>query len=139
MLQTIERPTGLLSELFLDQSNRFALEAAIARHVEQAVDVDSERIQFLPSEATCELFEQEFERFAAFADGLGVSALPANGHTAAFYLLDMLANDASLDEIATAAAAIRYAHTMGQRYVEWLPIAAALEFAITQTETKGNA
>ena len=104
-------------------------EAHVARHVEDVIDVESERERALPSKAGCKLFKAEFERFAAFARELGLGALPATGHTVAFYILDLLANGASLDEIATAIAAVEHAHEMAQKYLDWMPIAAALEFA----------
>ena len=65
-------------------SARREREAQVARHVEDVVNVESERERALPSRAECKLFEAEFERFAAFARSLGLGALPATGHTAAF-------------------------------------------------------
>jgi hypothetical protein len=61
---------------------------------------------------------------------LGASALPASGHVAAFWLLDLLANGATLDEVATAAAGIKLAHDTTQTFLDWAPIQAALDFAI---------
>ena len=107
-------------------------EVIIGRYVEETVDVDSERVRSLPSEAECELFEEEFGRFCSFANDLGVGALPATGHTVAFYLLDLLLNGVSMDEIAAAAAAIKHAHEMARRYLDLAPIQAALEFAIKE-------
>src|SRR5262245_24137808 len=107
-------------------------ETFIARHVEEVVNVTAERAQSLPPDAELELLEAEFGKFAAFAEGIGVAALPATGHVAAFYVLDLLANDASMDEIGSAVAAIKFAHEINQHFLDWCPIAAVLDFAAAE-------
>jgi hypothetical protein len=76
----------------------------------------------------------EFERFAAFARSIHVPSLPATGHAVAFWLLELLANGASLDAIAAAAHAIKHAHEVTRNYLDWTPIAAALDFAIEEIQ-----
>jgi hypothetical protein len=141
MLRVAAPPAGgLLGVLLLARPDRLARENAIARHIEEIVDVDSERVRSLPSEAECELFEEEFKKFAAFADDCGVGALPATGHTVAFYLMELLASGASLNDIADATAGIKHVHEMAQQYLDWAPIHAALEFAIQERNPgTGNA
>jgi hypothetical protein len=139
MSQTACPPAGgLLDGPFSDWSERIAREAAIAAHIEKTVDVGFERIQSLPAEAECELFQEEFEKFAAFASSCGVSALPATGHTVALYMIDLLFNGASLDAIADAVAGIKFAHEMARQYLDWAPIDAALEFAMQEKECKAD-
>jgi hypothetical protein len=117
----------------LSRPDRFVREEAIVRHIERLVDVNRERILSLPSRERCDLFETENERFADFAHRIGVRVLPANGHTVAFFVLDLFDRGASRDEIETAVEAIHYMHQMTHCYLDWLPIHAALEFVKAQS------
>jgi hypothetical protein len=82
------------------------------------------------------LLESEFADFEAWCDCQGLRALPANAHIAAAYLIDLVHDGATLDKIADAAAAISYAHNRTREYLDWAPINAALDYAITNS-TKG--
>jgi hypothetical protein len=84
----------------------------------------------LPAEADRERFAAEFRNFARWADEQGLRSLPASGHVAAAYLVDLMFGGASLDKIADATAAIRFAHEMTRQYLDWAPIHAALDFAV---------
>jgi hypothetical protein len=89
----------------------------------------------LPSASDRELFAVEFNKFSRWADEQGLRPLPALGHVVAAYVLDLLFDDASLNDIADAVAGIKFAHEMGREYLDWAPIDAALEFAV---QAKGN-
>jgi hypothetical protein len=105
-------------------------EDLVTSYVESAVNVDRERAQSVPSQADCELFEAEFRRFATFARGHGLRALPARGHSVALYVLTSSAAGASLDQIATAVTAIKHAHDMVGAHLDLMPINAAMEVAV---------
>ena len=123
---------GQAGYLSLDRTARLARENAIMRYVESVIDVGLERSLVLPSPRDCEKYKEEFLRFAAFAKMLNVGSLRATGHTVALYLLDRLAYGARPDELATAVAGIAHAHEMAERYLDWTPIRAALNFAIRE-------
>ena len=125
---------GQVSYLPHDRAVRPVRENAIMRHVESVIDVGLERLSMLPDARTCARYEEEFRRFADFAMALDVGRLPARGHTVALYLLDRLDNGARPDELATAVAGIAHAHTMAERYLDWAPIRAALDFAIRDAD-----
>src|SRR5215472_2173654 len=133
MLQIIAPPAGgQANYLSLDRTARLARENAIKRHVESTVDVWAERA--LPDRTRCAKYEKEFLRFRAFAKAIDVGSLPASGHTVALYLLDRLANGAQPGELANAAAAVAHVHAMAERYLDWAPIHAALNFATKDAE-----
>src|SRR5262249_3146442 len=115
-------PSGGLLDIF-DWIGR---EAAIMRHVEETLMIERE----MPSDEEAELLTQEYGRFAFFARSIGARPVPASGHVAAFWLLTLVHDGASLDEIATAAYAIKFAHDMQREYLDWAPIDAALDFAV---------
>ena len=106
--------------------DRAEREAAVMRHIEDALIVRRD----LPPDAECQFLASEFARFAAFARHMDVSPLPASGHVVAFWLMDLIARDATLDEIATSAFAIKFAHDTTRNFLDWAPINAALDFAI---------
>jgi hypothetical protein len=107
----------------------FARETEIARHVEAVIDVDLERGQSFPSRAERDRFQTEFQRFAEWAGDMGVAALPASGHVAAFYLIDLLLDGATANDIAIAARSITFTHDMAREYLDQIPIRAALDYA----------
>jgi hypothetical protein len=123
---------GLLGGLF--ELGWLARENLIVDHIEEMLDVGRE----LPSEADRELFTAEFGKFARWAAEQGLRPLPALGHVVAAYVLDLLFDGASLDDIADAVAGIKFAHEMGREYLDWAPIDAALEFAIQEKWNKTN-
>jgi hypothetical protein len=103
-------------------------EEIIAEQIEDMLDVEHE----LPSESDRKLFAREFSKFAHWSDEQGLRSLPASGHVAAAYLLDLHFAGGSLNEIADAAAAIKSAHEASRQYLDWAPISAALDFAIEE-------
>jgi hypothetical protein len=111
-------------------SARMAREDEIAALVEEAVDIDPYRSMPRPDDR--ELFRKIFGRFADWAQRSGLSALPASGHTVAFYLMEMRLIGAGPNDIAAAADAIRFTHEMARQYLDWAPIHAALDFAIQE-------
>jgi hypothetical protein len=110
-------------------SGRTKREDQIAALVEEAVDVDHYRT--MPPVADRELFQRLFSRFADWAQRSGLSALPASGHTVAFYIMELKLNDASQDEIGSTVLAIKFTHEMARQYLDWAPINAALDFAVS--------
>jgi hypothetical protein len=107
---------------------RMKREDEIAALVEEAVDVSLHR--HMPSPGARELHQRSFSRFADWAQRSRLSALPASGHTVAFYLMEMHLNDHALSEIAATADAIRFTHEMARQYLDWAPISAALDFVV---------
>jgi hypothetical protein len=135
MLEIITPPArGQTSYLSLDRRARLARENAIMRYVESVIDVGLERALALPDPWDCARYEEEFRRFADFARKLNVGSLQASGHTVGLYVLDRLAYGARLDELANAVAGIAHAHEMAERYLDWAPIRAALDFAIKDAD-----
>src|SRR5262249_29325250 len=135
MLQIIApRVGGQANYLSLDRTARLAHENAIMRYVESVVDVWAERSLVLPDPRRCAEYEEEFLCFRTFAKAINVGSLPASGHTVALYLLDRLYHGAHPDELASAAAAVAHAHEMAERYLDWAPIHAALNFAIKDAD-----
>jgi hypothetical protein len=121
------RPSGGLLDLF----GLRARENIIVEEIEDLLEVKYD----LPSADDRELFVVEFNKFFRWADEQGLCSLPALGHAVAAYVLDLLFDGASLDDIADAVAGIKFAHEMGREYLDWAPIDAALEFAMQE---KGN-
>jgi hypothetical protein len=122
------RPSGgALLALF----GLIARENIIVQEVEDFLEVKYD----LPSSSDRERFAAEFNKFSRWADEQGLRPLPALGHVVAAYVLDLLFDDASLNDIGDAVAGIKFAHEMGRKYLDWAPIDAALEFAV---QTKGN-
>jgi hypothetical protein len=109
-------------------------ENIIVGQIEQILKVEYE----LPSESDRALFAVEFEKFAQWADEQGLRSLPACGHVAAAYLLDLLFGGESLDEIAASVAAIKFAHEMARQYLDWAPISAALDFCDQENVMAGG-
>src|SRR5262245_36971286 len=105
-------------------------ERIIADEIEDMLQVQYD----LPSLADRELFVVEFNKFADWAESQGLLFLPASGHVVAAYVLDRLFDDASLNDIADAVGAVKFAHEMARQYLDWAPIDAALEFAIQEKE-----
>ena len=120
-------PTGGLLERIFGHG-WLAREKLIADHIEDMLEVEHD----LPSKADRKLFADRFEKFAAWADEQGVPSLPACGHVVAAYVLDLLFDGASLDDIADAVASVKFAHEMARQYLDWAPIHAALDFAIEE-------
>jgi hypothetical protein len=120
-----------MAALALDEvllSGRMKREDEIAALVEEAVDVDPYRQ--MPPISEREEYQRAFARFADWAQRSGLCALPAAGHTVAFYLMEQSLNGASLDEIGTTAAAIKFTHEMARQYLDWAPVGAALDFCV---------
>jgi hypothetical protein len=92
----------------------------------------------LPAASDRELFAVEFEKFSRWADKQGLRPLPALGHVVAAYVLDLLFDDASPNDIGDAVAGIKFAHEMARQYLDWAPIDAALEFVIQEKGSKTN-
>src|SRR5262245_11311281 len=113
-------------------SGRMKREDEIAALVEEAVDVGHYRA--LPAASERELFQELFARFACWAQRSRLSALPASGHTVAFYLMELRLNGVPLEKIASTAAAIKFTHEMARQYLDWAPISAALDFAVAEDE-----
>jgi hypothetical protein len=121
---------GPLGALF----NLLRRESIIVKEIESLLEVKYD----LPPASDRDLFAVEFSRFSCWADEQGLRPLPALGHVVAAYVLDLLFNGASLDEIADAVAGIKFAHEMGREYLDWAPIDAALEFSIQEKGNKTN-
>jgi hypothetical protein len=83
---------------------------------------------YLPPER--EVYALKFKGFGGWCEQQGLRALPASGHVAAAYLLDLHFGGASLDEIETAGKAILYAHEMAQQFIDDAPMRAAVVFAM---------
>ena len=109
-------------------SGRMKREDEIASLVETAVDVVPYRS--LPSEDDREQYQRAFARFADWAQRSGLSALPASGHTVAFYLMELHLNGVPIDAIAITAAAMKFTHEMARQFLDWAPINAALDFCV---------
>jgi hypothetical protein len=107
-------------------------EAIIAEQIEDMLEVEYD----LPSDSDRKLFAREFGKFAQWTDEQGLRSLPASGHVAAAYLLDLHFAGCSLNDIADAAAAINFAHGASRQYLDWAPINAALDFAVTDTHAQ---
>jgi hypothetical protein len=84
----------------------------------------------IPSISEQRLLEAEFCQFEDWCDAQGLRSLPACGHVAAAYIVDLVLDGASIDKVADAAAGIAYAHRMAKQYLDWAPIDAALDYAI---------
>ena len=118
-----------LVDTFVDCPGWLTRERVIVDQIEEMLPVEYD----LPPESDRELYEAEFEKFEEWADRQGLLSLPASGHVVAAYLMDLvLMSEASLDDIATAAAAIKFSHEMARQYLDWAPIHAALDFAIEE-------
>jgi hypothetical protein len=77
---------------------------------------------------------KETKHFSQFVDWLAFYGLrmPAEGDVVADYLLDMMANGASLSEINRAAASITDAYARRRCFLDILPIRAALAMCEAQ-------
>jgi hypothetical protein len=120
---------GLLEVLGLGW---LAKEHIITGQIEQMLKVEYE----LPSEADRELFAVELKKFSEWANEQGLRSLPASGHVAAAYLVDLVLGGASLDKVAAAAAAIKFAHEMACQFLDWAPIQAALDFCCEHNQSQ---
>jgi hypothetical protein len=105
-------------------------EAIIANQIEAALPVRYR----LPSEADQKLFAALFAQFSEWCVEEGLRDLPASGFVVAAYLLDLHFAGAGEQAIGDAIAAIRHAHECAQRWVDWAPINAALDFISDQTK-----
>src|SRR5262245_29383044 len=112
------------------QDNWHARESRIAEHIETSVGnfLDLERGAAVPPPEELEAFRQEFARFCAWCDEMGLCALPAFGTTAAFYLLELGLGGVPLSKVEHAARAIDFSHEFASVFLDRIPIRGALAF-----------
>jgi hypothetical protein len=101
-------------------------EGVIAGQIETLLRV---RYYLPPIEVRAE-YEIAFKNFAQWADAQGLQALPASGHVAAAYLLDLVFAGKAFDEVKIVAEALFFAHELAQQYIDIAPMRAALIFAM---------
>jgi hypothetical protein len=118
---------GLPGSFDGDFYDTLAREREIERHIEKVCDMDEVRGCTLPTAQERRLFAAAFRRFQEWAALCGVRALPATGHVAAFYLLDMLTAGEPLGDIECAADAIKFTHEMAEKWIDRAPIDAAVQ------------
>jgi hypothetical protein len=81
-------------------------------------------------------YAEEFGRFAGWAHSCGLT-LPANGHIIAAYLLEMVADGATLRQLERSADAIAFHYATHRTYLDPQPISAALALVAAQTAPIG--
>jgi hypothetical protein len=84
---------------------------------------------YLPPLEVRSQYEREFKKFAQWCDVQGLQPMPTNGHVVAAFLLDLVFDGKSPDEIMQAANAVAYAHELAQQYLDLAPMRAAIVYA----------
>jgi hypothetical protein len=77
---------------------------------------------YLPPQEVRAQYEREFKKFAKWCDTHGLQVMPASGHVVAAYLLDLVFDGKSPDEILQAATSIAFAHELAQHFLDLAPI-----------------
>lgn len=109
-------------------------EVAIRDQIEGILDL----ARFMPSAAARERYAKGFAEFTRWADEQGLPYLPAHGHVAAAWLLDLVFAGASEAEVLAAASSIKFAHDSARHYLDCRPIVAAIDCARDYLDTMGH-
>jgi hypothetical protein len=111
---------------------------AIEQHIDNLLRdyLDRELERSWPNRTRCTRLLQEFGKFESWAHVHGLDALPCSAHAAASYLLDLMLEGVSLDDIVTAADAIVIAHDAASEFLDLVPVFAALNLVEERTRTE---
>jgi hypothetical protein len=91
--------------------------------------LEDEHVRTRPDDVTWQLYLKEFREFTAWAGELGIGSLPATGQTVALYLVNSRINhDTTHAALKLTAKAIEFVHEVDRKFLDRLPIAAALEW-----------
>jgi hypothetical protein len=115
-----------------------ARELVIEQHIESLLRtyLDRELERSWPDQARCDRLLLEFRRFESWVHARGIDALPCSAHVAASYLLDLMLEGVSLGDIVTAADAIVVAHDTAGKFLDLVPVFAALNLVEERTRTE---
>jgi hypothetical protein len=128
-----DTPTDALRDV---QSKRDDVERAVEHVLRDWIAREHRRTW--PDQAARDACFEAFSEFAAWCkeNDLGDYILPSTGYVVALHLIEMRKQGATYKQVALTARAIAFYHDLHERWLDRLPISAALAFAKEQTKTR---
>src|SRR5260370_1303042 len=109
-----------------DSDNRARVVSEINRTL--ADWITAARREVWPSKSKRQAYLEEFSQFVEWAQSYGLDFLPSNAHTVAAYLCALKRAGEPIKRIRRVAEAIQFYHDIEARYLDRVPITAAVNY-----------